>query len=290
MDLTGDREMNEVETLREMLGEPEKRQGERDARWRSVRNEHLRTHSFCIACGNTDSLEVHHIKPFVQNPELELDPDNLVTLCTCSSRGKMNCHLIMGHNGSMQEHNPNVVHDSIQMLKRINRDAYNEICKRFAGLATNALRCGDESIANCRYDRHGMSLNTAEMLIDSGVPFRISSEQLDLAIRAGECAARLRENLERLESGLKSQLKANLSSDEIREISIILASGKWISRCSLLSPNHKKVIPEQNQMIRTREAMHFHHKTRPTREQGGTMNYSLMPHAVDEQFNTICVF
>lgn len=166
----------EQQTLQEMLGEPEKRQGERDARWNSVRKEHIRTHSFCIACGNTSNLEAHHIKPFSQNPELELDPNNLVTLCTCSVRGKMNCHLIMGHNGSMQEHNPNVVHDSIQMLKRVNRDKYEEICKK-AGTLSLLVRNG---LIGCNSDK---ALKEGDRIISRGLLKVQSSDSITTSTR-----------------------------------------------------------------------------------------------------------
>lgn len=59
--------------------------------WPKVREEHLKQHPECAACGSTKGLQVHHIKPFHKFPELELDPDNLITLCNKS------CHLYFGH-------------------------------------------------------------------------------------------------------------------------------------------------------------------------------------------------
>lgn len=110
-------------------------QATRDPRWQHVRDEHIRTHSFCIACGNTRDLEAHHIKPFSQYPLLELDPSNLVTLCTKSIRGGMNCHLIMGHNGYTHDINPSVVSNSIEMLRRINKEKYDEVCEKVGTLS-----------------------------------------------------------------------------------------------------------------------------------------------------------
>lgn len=53
----------------------------RSGGWRKVRKQHLLENNTCICCGKVKGLEVHHIEPFHINPELELDPKNLVTLC-----------------------------------------------------------------------------------------------------------------------------------------------------------------------------------------------------------------
>lgn len=275
----------EQQTLQEMLGEPEKRQGERDARWNSVRKEHIRTHSFCIACGNTSNLEAHHIKPFSQNPELELDPNNLVTLCTCSVRDKMNCHLMMGHNGSMQEHNPNVVHDSIQMLKRVNRDKYDEICKRVSVASMNALKCVNEHICGNHYDAGGISLSTADRLIRSGMPFCIDDKDIADAARVGEYAAMARAGLISIESNLSHKLMASFSRDEIREIAIILLSSKSMCHSRLLSNEQVTHAWENEAMARIRDSLHFHYGTRPTRESKQPIAYELMPYQIDDNFN-----
>jgi len=74
---------------------------ERDSGWRAVRQAHLRREPECVACGQTTQLEVHHILPFSNEPRLELDPDNLVTLCKRD-------HLVFGHFGNWQRYNPKV--------------------------------------------------------------------------------------------------------------------------------------------------------------------------------------
>lgn len=56
-------------------------EGPRSSRWPKVRSEFVRLHPVCAACGGGKELNVHHIEPFHRNPELELDPDNLITLC-----------------------------------------------------------------------------------------------------------------------------------------------------------------------------------------------------------------
>jgi 5-methylcytosine-specific restriction protein A len=62
--------------------------------WRTARTRHLEANPFCLACGAVKGLNVHHEKPFHLFPHLELDPDNLVTLCESPSH---NCHFFLGH-------------------------------------------------------------------------------------------------------------------------------------------------------------------------------------------------
>lgn len=56
-------------------------EGERSSQWQSVRSRFVHEHPHCEACGSTAQLNVHHVKPFKDYPELELDADNLITLC-----------------------------------------------------------------------------------------------------------------------------------------------------------------------------------------------------------------
>lgn len=80
----------------------------RSSKWDSVRDHHLRQHQICESCGNNEHLQVHHIEPFHLHPELELDPNNLITLCM----GKNSCHLDIGHGGSFRAYNPDVLDDA----------------------------------------------------------------------------------------------------------------------------------------------------------------------------------
>lgn len=91
-------------------------EGPRSSRWPTVRAEHLRKYPCCEICGKMDFAEVHHVKPFRTNPELELDPKNLVTLC----RGGKNHHFQFGHDPdgidgprspNWKESNPYVLED-----------------------------------------------------------------------------------------------------------------------------------------------------------------------------------
>jgi hypothetical protein len=60
----------------------------------------------CACCGSTKKLNVHHKKPFHLFPELELDLNNLITLCMDKE-----CHLKIGHGGDFKDYNPNVEED-----------------------------------------------------------------------------------------------------------------------------------------------------------------------------------
>ena len=79
--------------------------GARSPSWSKIRREHLNKFPYCAACGRNKKLEVHHIKPFHTNPELELDPNNLVTLCDDP------CHFVFGHLMNYKSWNNTVVED-----------------------------------------------------------------------------------------------------------------------------------------------------------------------------------
>lgn len=79
-------------------------QESRSSRWPALRNWHLRSHPKCAFCGTSKDLEVHHKKPFHLFPELELEPSNLVTLCTHD-------HLAWGHLGNYSSYNPDIDQD-----------------------------------------------------------------------------------------------------------------------------------------------------------------------------------
>lgn len=83
--------------------------------WRKVRKEHILKHPICAACGRTNGLEVHHIQDFSTKPELELNPDNLMTLCDKGTK----CHLTFGHLGNWKSINPEVRKDSSWFLDKV---------------------------------------------------------------------------------------------------------------------------------------------------------------------------
>jgi 5-methylcytosine-specific restriction endonuclease McrA len=83
---------------------------ERSSHWGSVAKEHLRHEPACVVCGYKGrKRQVHHIKPFHLHPDLELDPHNLITLC--SARGKEH-HLLLGHLGAWDSYNEHIRTDA----------------------------------------------------------------------------------------------------------------------------------------------------------------------------------
>lgn len=90
----------------------EKRQGvKRSDGWPEARKEHLVSFPVCVVCGSKKNLQVHHIHPFHLYPELELNPDNLITLCEDDGNG-CDCHLFIGHLGNFRTYNPDVKEDA----------------------------------------------------------------------------------------------------------------------------------------------------------------------------------
>ena len=90
----------------------------RSSKWPTVRKHHLEAHPTCAVCGGDKVLEVHHKISFAQNPDLELDPNNLITLCESKSYGLL-CHLVIGHRGNYKKINPDVVEDAAYWNKKL---------------------------------------------------------------------------------------------------------------------------------------------------------------------------
>jgi len=88
----------------------------RSACWAKARKAHLKKQDECQACGQATYLNVHHILPYHARPDLECDPNNLVTLCEKSDRFGFPCHFILGHLGSWKLNNPNV-HKCIAVVR-----------------------------------------------------------------------------------------------------------------------------------------------------------------------------
>lgn len=90
----------------------------RSNQWPKVRKAHLARNPNCAVCGGNKVIEVHHKQPFHLNPELELEPTNLITLCEEGKNGIV-CHRAIGHLGSYQSININVDEDSKAWNKKI---------------------------------------------------------------------------------------------------------------------------------------------------------------------------
>jgi 5-methylcytosine-specific restriction endonuclease McrA len=87
--------------------------------WAKVRAARIDLIGHCECCGKSPSmlkrfrLQVHHIKPFHVWPELELDPENLIVLCSNPS-----CHLDKGHLGDFRSWNESVRRDCAAWLQK----------------------------------------------------------------------------------------------------------------------------------------------------------------------------
>ena len=77
----------------------------RSSKWPSVRKSHLALHPACEVCGTRKNLECHHIVPYNVRPEMELDFQNLITLCRKD-------HLLFGHLNSFYSFNKDVKEDA----------------------------------------------------------------------------------------------------------------------------------------------------------------------------------
>ena len=79
----------------------------RSPKWPKVREDWLagNGHDECAVCKSKKDLQVHHLVPFHDKPELELDITNLVTLCGPKGR---DCHLYWGHLGDFKCYNHNL--------------------------------------------------------------------------------------------------------------------------------------------------------------------------------------
>lgn len=89
---------------------------ERSPEWPRVEREHRLREPACVACGyKGDGIQVHHIKPFHLHPHLELDPDNLVTLCQVDGREH---HLLLGHLDEWASFNEHVRADAKHFYRK----------------------------------------------------------------------------------------------------------------------------------------------------------------------------
>jgi 5-methylcytosine-specific restriction enzyme A len=85
----------------------------RSPKWSSVRKQHIENNRTCAACGRDKKLEVHHIEPVHVNPDRELDPTNLITLCDNP------CHFVFGHLMNYKSWNTEVIKDCETYLRKI---------------------------------------------------------------------------------------------------------------------------------------------------------------------------
>jgi 5-methylcytosine-specific restriction protein A len=84
----------------------------RSGQWPTVEKHFREEHPTCAACGGTKNINIHHIHPFHVFPALELDPNNLITLCM----GKLECHYRLGHFSHWHGYNLNVRENAATVL------------------------------------------------------------------------------------------------------------------------------------------------------------------------------
>lgn len=84
----------------------------RSSTWPTFRKHHLENHPKCEVCGSKESLQVHHKAPFHLHPELEEDPNNVVTLC-------LRHHFVVGHLENYSSYNMHLDEDIVFWRKRL---------------------------------------------------------------------------------------------------------------------------------------------------------------------------
>lgn len=87
----------------------------RSSQWPKVRAAHLKKEPDCQVCGKRTDVDVHHVVP-VHVPDggrvLELEPTNLITLCSVH-------HLWHGHLGRWDSWNKDIRLDAALMREKI---------------------------------------------------------------------------------------------------------------------------------------------------------------------------
>jgi len=111
--------MNIIKILQDRIVGKAPKGAKRSSKWNKIRKEVLKEYPECQICGSKESLEVHHKIPFHLAPDLELEKDNLITLCDKNNRG---CHFVFGHLCSWSSFNHDIELDAkIWYYKIINR-------------------------------------------------------------------------------------------------------------------------------------------------------------------------
>ena len=90
----------------------------RSPKWPRVREKYIKKFPNCAVCNGDKNVEVHHKKPFHLFPDLELDENNLISLCESKQNG-VTCHLFIGHLGNYKSYNPDVDVDSAYWRKKL---------------------------------------------------------------------------------------------------------------------------------------------------------------------------
>lgn len=99
----------------------------RSPHWPTIRHHFIESHPFCVVCGSRKSLNVHHKYPLhycvgVGRPDLELDPDNLITLCFLGE----DHHCFLGHLGDYCSYNPDILKDVVLYKNKTRKEIIND--------------------------------------------------------------------------------------------------------------------------------------------------------------------
>ena len=89
----------------------------RSSKWPKVERDFKESNPNCACCNSNIRIQVHHKMPFHLNKELELDPNNLISLCMSTKE----CHLRLGHGSDFKAYNPNIEKDAKILSKDISK-------------------------------------------------------------------------------------------------------------------------------------------------------------------------
>ena len=98
----------------------------RSPKWKRFAKDYLSAHPTCEMTGTTKKVRPHHILPVHLYPELELDPENVMSLSDAKIGG-VKPHLFCGHLGFFGAYNPNVREDAQIWLKKIKERPYTKV-------------------------------------------------------------------------------------------------------------------------------------------------------------------
>jgi len=82
---------------------------QRNPKWRNLRNQFIKVHPKCEVCGKKGKI-VHHILPVHKFPALELEEENLISVCR-------ECHFSFCHFFSWWSYNKDIKND-IERIKQ----------------------------------------------------------------------------------------------------------------------------------------------------------------------------
>jgi 5-methylcytosine-specific restriction protein A len=110
--------MNIAKHLQDRIQGKAKKGQRRSSKWRKFRGAFKAKNPNCAVCGSKKKVEVHHKIPFHYAPDLELNKENLISLCENKKYG-IHCHLLIGHLGNYRRFNYNIEIDAMTWNQKI---------------------------------------------------------------------------------------------------------------------------------------------------------------------------